>query len=308
MKKIAFIALALVTTSFLSAQESTKNLVSNGDFENTDYTLFSYDNGSVTNCPNVVSGWDLNEASKTELVTGDFNNVGLYMYTVRAEIQKENLATDGGNQCLRIQRYEWYSQTDAPDGGIQQTINVLPSAKYDFSFMYRLSSNSVNGTIVPAWYSVTEIAADGTEKQLKKKKLYNELNEAWYTNNYSFTASATAKQVRLNLGVTAGTIYSWGGSLNLWADFDNVTLVQEEGTSIEQLASDETQFSVSSQGANVTLSNLDVSQDVVVYDVAGNQILSKHPSSESENIFLYNKGVYVIRNGSLQKSVKVVIQ
>ena len=131
---------------------------------------------------------------------------------------------------------------------------------------------------------------------------------AWYTNNYSFTASATAKQVRLNLGVTAGTIYSWGGSLNLWADFDNVTLVQEEGTSIEQLASDETQFSVSSQGANVTLSNLDVSQDVVVYDVAGNQILSKHPSSESENIFLYNKGVYVIRNGSLQKSVKVVIQ
>ncbi|MDD4636325.1 MAG: hypothetical protein PHV66_01775 [Bacteroidales bacterium] len=300
MKRATLIsALVFAGIPSLMAQEKI-NLIVNGDFEDSNYSVFSYDNESVTNCPNTIAGWDLiDDSTRFE----DYNNVGLNKYNVRATMGKYDPADNDNYQYIRVQRYEWSKSSDGPgDGYIQQTVDVAPSTTYTFSFLYRLSSHSENSTIVPAWFSIQE-----DENTPIRKKFYNELNENWYSKEQAFTTSDTAKQVRVRLGVTGGFIYSWGGNIDLWADFDNVNLFANTTTSIEESVS-QVQIKADVNDFRVNLSGLAEGENVVVYDITGKKISSFTSQSESATITLPYKGLFIVRNGLQRAPLKLVIK
>ncbi len=291
MKKITLIVMLLfVSMISLQAQE---NLIVNGDFENNDFAIFKYE--SVDTCVVLLAGWD----SIAPLRAGDFNNVGLNMYNVRGVMGYYNPVENGNYHYFRLQRYEWEGWAD---GGIQQTVDVAPSTTYTLSFLYRLSSHAENNTLVPAWYSIQEDSNDPVQKAL-----YNNMDDNWYPKTKTFTTSATAKQVKVMLGVTGGKIYSWGGNINLYADFDNVSLVSGTVSSIKDLAAAGNQIKAYVHGSELNLSGLDVDEVVSIYNVIGKLVTSFNPSSESATVTLPNKGVYIVKNG-LQRTLKVIIE
>ena len=229
------------TTSLMAQNDAQANLLSNPGFEDTEFQTFSYDNNSVKNCISYVAGWDAtNKPGDAEYKKDDYNNTGLNKYMVRGQIGYYPAGSDtakaGNKQYIRIARYEWTKPNEwFGDGGLQQTIDVKPSRKYELTFLYRLSAHADNGTIVPAWVAFEEVGKTAT-----KKKLYNELDEKWVEKSYTFTTSADATKAIVKLGVTGGYVYDWGGNINLWADFDEVRLVDiTTGTSLKQLLTED---------------------------------------------------------------------
>lgn len=306
MNKSTLYAVAAILVTPLYAQD---NLVQNGDFEDTGYTPFIYED-NVKRCPDLVAGWDRQSG---EFKAKDFNNTGLDKYYVRGEIITDDLAGDGGQQCMRIQRYEWSgSEKGYPqgvDGGIQQTIEVAPNTTYNFSFLYRLSDRLSNNTAVPAFWAIYEGDETATEDQNTRRKLYNELDNKWYSTKKSFTTKATTTRVRIYLGVQGGYVYSWGGNLGMFADYDNVSLVEDIQVSINELGADKKDNLLAwAEGNTVELNGIDAEALVKVYDVAGSEVLSLNPKSEFLTFTLYNEGVYLIWNGVRRKPVKVVVR
>lgn len=294
--------------SLTAQNEGKTNLLANPGFEDTSYKLFKYE--SVGNCPDYVAGWNSShEREDAGFRTGDYNNEGLNKYNVRGQIgfysADSDTAKNGNKQFIRVARYEWTKPDEwYGDGGMQQTIDVLPSHTYSLTFLYRLSAHTENGTIVPAWVGFQEEGG-----AMNKKKLYNNLEETWTEKSFTFTTSATAKKATVHLGVTGGYIYSWGGNINLWADFDDVFVADEgESTSISALlkaAGEQMQASVN--GLEVCLSGLETGTDVYVYNVVGGLVTSFRASAEEETVYLPAKGIYIIRNGEQKKALKVVV-
>ena len=196
-------------------------------------------------------------------------------------------AKAGNKQYIRIARYEWTKPNEwFGDGGLQQTIDVKPSRKYELTFLYRLSAHAENGTIVPAWVAFEEVGKTAT-----KKKLYNELDEKWVEKSYTFTTSADATKAIVKLGVTGGYVYDWGGNINLWADFDEVRLVDiTTGTSLKQLLTEDMQISYTVQGAAVNFSGLEAGSELAVYNVTGSLVSSFRAESDEETVYLPGKG------------------
>ena len=223
-------------------------------------------------------------------IKDDYNNTGLNKYMVRGQIGYYPAGSDtakaGNKQYIRIARYEWTKPNEwFGDGGLQQTIDVKPSRKYELTFLYRLSAHAENGTIVPAWVAFEEVGKTAT-----KKKLYNELDEKWVEKSYTFTTSADATKAIVKLGVTGGYVYDWGGNINLWADFDEVRLVDiTTGTSLKQLLTEDMQISYT------------------VYNVTGSLVSSFRAESDEETVYLPGNGIYIVKNGDLRKVLKVVI-
>lgn len=285
MKKSALLFILLIWTVLpLAAQQ---NLLFNGDFEATVKT-FSYE--TVYGCPVQVPGWDT-VAVKNEF----FNNVGLDRYNIRATMGTFLPATTGGSQYLRIQRYEWDGWSD---GGIQQTIPIEPSTTYTLSFLYRLSiiTGSTTTPLVPAWYRVYQ---DSTITVLSKA-LYNynidivKDSANWFTITKNFTTSASAKNIRVNLGITGGKLYSWGGSIGFYGDFDNVKLVKVGSVGLMQMPERENIKSYI-DGDKVYLSGLSMGE-VAVFDLSGRKISSVIVNRTSMEMILPGKGFYIIRN------------
>lgn len=244
----------------------------------------------------------------------DYNNNGITKYNVRATVQTEDLAENGGKQCIRIQRYEWTKPSDNPyDGALQQTVEVAPDTKYSFSFLYRLSDHAENGTLVPAFYSVDEIDAEGNVTALlKQKKLYNEQDNKWYSMEKEFTTSSTAKEVRVKVGVKGGYIYSWGGNMRLYADYDNVTLSKIDGLadgiySLRDAITSE-RLNATVEGLNVNIDGIDSTSQIIVADVTGKIIEQIKPTCGSVSIELPSSGLYLISNGRNRKTIKVVVR
>lgn len=290
MKTLKLFSLACLVSLSCFAQTDGDNILSNGDFEDTNYKPFTYENGNYVNCPSLIEGWDLRTLAEGEsYYTDDFNNKGLAKYNVRGQIVTDSLATDGGSQCLRISRYEWTKAADNPyDGGVQQTVDIVPNATYEFSFLYRLSNHAENGTLVPAWYAVTEIDADGNETvAVKKKKLYNNLDNEWYSKSATFTTSSAAQQVRVSIGVTGGYVYSWGGNIKLWADFDNVKLVQKETTGIAALVA---------------------ATQVEVFNLEGKHVGYYSSCDDATTALRSQKGVYIVKDSKGGRATKLVIK
>lgn len=297
------------TTSLMAQNDAQANLLSNPSFEDTEFQTFSYDNNSVKNCISYVAGWDAtNKPGDAEYKKDDYNNTGLNKYMVRGQIGYYPAGSDtakaGNKQYIRIARYEWTKPNEwFGDGGLQQTIDVKPSRKYELTFLYRLSAHAENGTIVPAWVAFEEVGKTAT-----KKKLYNELDEKWVEKSYTFTTSADATKAIVKLGVTGGYVYDWGGNINLWADFDEVRLVDiTTGTSLKQLLTEDMQISYTVQGAAVNFSGLEAGSELAVYNVTGSLVSSFRAESDEETVYLPGKGIYIVKNGDRRKVLKVVI-
>ncbi len=297
------------TTSLMAQNDAQANLLSNPGFEDTEFQTFSYDNNSVKNCISYVAGWDAtNKPGDVEYKKDDYNNTGLNKYMVRGQIGYYPAGSDtakaGNKQYIRIARYEWTKPNEwFGDGGLQQTIDVKPSRKYELTFLYRLSAHAENGTIVPAWVAFEEVGKTAT-----KKKLYNELDEKWVEKSYTFTTSADATKAIVKLGVTGGYVYDWGGNINLWADFDEVRLVDiTTGTSLKQLLTEDMQISYTVQGAAVNFSGLEAGSELAVYNVTGSLVSSFRAESDEETVYLPGKGIYIVKNGDRRKVLKVVI-
>ena len=296
-------------TSLMAQNDAQANLLSNPGFEDTEFQTFSYDNNSVKNCISYVAGWDAtNKPCDAEYKKDDYNNTGLNKYMVRGQIGYYPAGSDtakaGNKQYIRIARYEWTKPNEwFGDGGLQQTIDVKPSRKYELTFLYRLSAHAENGTIVPAWVAFEEVGKTAT-----KKKLYNELDEKWVEKSYTFTTSADATKAIVKLGVTGGYVYDWGGNINLWADFDEVRLVDiTTGTSLKQLLTEDMQISYTVQGAAVNFSGLEAGSELAVYNVTGSLVSSFRAESDEETVYLPGKGIYIVKNGDRRKVLKVVI-
>ncbi|WP_455587085.1 hypothetical protein [Bacteroides sp.] len=310
MKKLTSFLFALSftgTTSLMAQSADDTNLLSNPGFEDTDFQVFKYE--EVTNCINYVAGWDAtHKPGDADFAANDYNNPGLNKYMVRGQVgyypADSDTAKAGNKQYIRISRYEWTKPNEwFGDGGLQQTVDVKPSSKYELTFLYRLSSHAEKGTIVPAWVSFEEVGKTAT-----KKKLYNNLDEKWTEKSYTFTTSADATKAIVKLGVTGGYIYDWGGNIRLWADFDEVRLVDvTTGTSIKQLLSDDAQIRYTIQGSALCLEGLEAGCELAVYNVTGSLVTSFRTASSSETVYLPGKGIYIIKNGDRKKALKVVI-
>lgn len=272
---------------FLQAQNNvSNNLLLNPGFEDTEYQVFKYE--SVDNCINYIADWDVTSKPGDETFRmEDYNNAGLNKYMVRGQVgyypADSDTAKAGNKQYIRIARYEWTKPTEwYGDGGIQQTIDVLPSHKYELTFLYRLSAHSENGTIVPAWVAFEEIGKDAI-----KKKLYNNLDEKWIRKTYTFTTGEDATKAIVKLGVTGGYIWDWGGNIQLWADFDEVNLTDvTSGTSVKSLSCEDSQIHYTIEGSTVSLDGLDAGKELIVYNIVGTLVSSFRVTSDSETIYL----------------------
>ncbi len=304
MKKNTLFAFFAFLAAPLFAQD---NLVQNGDFEDLNYTPFVYED-NVKRCPDMIAGWDKREGDFKEK---DFNNLGLDKYYVRGEIVTDSLADTGGSQCIRIQRYEWSgSEKGYPqgvDGGIQQTIEVAPDTEYSFSMLYRLSNRMSGSTVVPAFWVIYEGDETATETQNTRKKLYNEMDNKWYSTSKKFTTQATTTRVRLYLGIQGGYVQSWGANMGMFADYDNVSLIREGAVSVTTLDQDEKQeLFASVSGNTVTLEGVDITASISIRNVPGAEIQACMPNAETM-VFTLPQGIYIIRNGSNREPLKVVI-
>lgn len=312
MKKNTLLVWAVLFSAPLFAQGENKNLIKNGDFEDTGYVSFVYED-NVKCCPDLVTGWDADkQRGEDGFKDKDFNNKGLSKFYVRGEIVTDSLADTGGQQCMRVQRYEWsgseqgYSQ--GIDGGIQQTLEVLPDASYDFSFLYRLSNRLNNGQAVNAFWEIYEGDENAVDTKVTRKSLYNEMNNKWYSKAYSFKTKATTTRVRIKLGIVGGYVQTWGGNMGMFADYDNVNLVQNATSSIMDLnKNQEASLVAIAEGNNVVLSGVDTAEEVEVYSMVGTLILSL-PAEETMRFTLPDQGIYIIRNGVNRKSVRIIIR
>lgn len=302
MKKFTCIfSLGLAAFVSLQAQE---NLLENGDFEDTSYTPFNYE--EITDCPNTIVGWDLIDRPDR---TDDFNNVGLNKYGIRATMGKYDPVEDEANkQYIRIQQYEWFGDASKggtgdqlADGGIQQTVDVLPSTTYTFSYLCRLSQHVENGRVVPAYYSIQE-----DNQEPVSRKIFNELDEKWHEVKKEFTTSATARQVRVRLYISAARIYTWGGNIKQWADFDNVTLVKGGSNGVDAVTASASSLRAEVQHLDATFSGLIAGENVSVYDGTGKRIACFPAVSDRAEFKLPVKGLYIVRNGARRNPVKFV--
>ncbi|MDD3323314.1 MAG: hypothetical protein PHS59_17910 [Paludibacter sp.] len=292
MEKITFFV-ALLFISLISLQ--AQNLLVNGDFENKDFATFGYE--SILGCPDLVAGWD----SIAPFTEGTFNNTGLYIYNVRATMR---LDTVPNSQYIRIARYEWDGNTD---GGLTQTVDVLPNTTYTLSFLYRLSTHAESSTLVPAWCKIQEDDNTPSKSSLYNTN-YDNMDYKWYPKTKTYKTSATAKQIRVMLGVTGGKIYSWGGNIDMWADFDNVSLVAAEPSAINELAANRSQIKAYAIDSELSLSDLDAREEVSIYNALGKLVTTFYPTSESAKLSLTGKGLYIIKNGLYRVPLKLIIK
>ena len=119
---------------------------------------------------------------------------------------------------------------------------------------------------------------------------------------------ADATKAIVKLGETGGYVYDWGGNINLWADFDEVRLVDiTTGTSLKQWRAEDMQSSHPVQGAAVSVSGLEAGSELAVYNVTGSLVSSFRAESDEETVYLPGKGIYIVKNGDSRKVLKVVI-
>jgi len=287
MKKLALLC-TLFLVGFLFTTEAQVNLLLNGDFEDTNYNTFTYE--SITNCPDQIPGWDMEDS----IVAGDYNNVGLDKYNIRAVIGLNDSIEN--KQYLRIQRYEWDGWGD---GGLQQTVSILPSRIYKLSFLYKLSSNSVNSTIVPAWFRIQE-----DDNAAVTKKLYNNLDEKWTTKSYTFTSSDSATSLLIYLGITGGKLYSWGGNIDFWAEFDNVELIETGVNALTTINDEEEPVSGYVNNNILFLQGLEQGP-VEIYSIIGKRVRYFNACSDKAQLPFTEKGLFIVRNGTNRKPYKM---
>ncbi len=298
MKKVTllFICIFVVLTAKISAQ----NLIGNGDFEATDYEVFTYESHS---CPSLISGWD----EKDQYYSNDFSNVGLDMYNVRAQLLPHEAVADpikeGNITYLRLQRYEWNGWSDC---GLRQTVkNVVPGKTYKFSCLCRMTSDSKG---VPAWIDFYENGIDGTKIKRVDLAATYPADENWYQVDETIGLTDAATTLTVYLGVTGGKYYAGSNvnNSNMWVDFDNVSLVDAASVGINapRLSS----IQVLNGDKEITIEGTQNGDNIRIFNVFGVCVEALNATSTGLTIptTKYEKGLYVVSiNNIIKKKIAI---
>ena len=227
MKKNLFL-IALLAASFTTVS-AQKNLVVNGDFEDVatlEHDDFATDEGlsRVLEIP----GWDKNSGDKN---AGDCTNGydGLNKWNVAADIKEQEpdgeLIKEGNTHYLHLARYNYNGWAT---GELKQTIKGLTVGhKYKFSLLYRFNPGDYNGDDPQAGYEVVTYENGKEGKKIKYEENLEETSD-WAAIDEEFTAKADGVVVKVYL-TNPWRSDQWNE--NVWADFDEVSLIDLDETS-----------------------------------------------------------------------------
>jgi hypothetical protein len=311
MKRITFVFLLFGMS--LTVIRSQTNLLHNGDFESTEYEYISMAPGEPPyenniQCPNIIPGWDI----KNPTVAYNQNNVGLNIWCVRGTIETYDEPEDDNYQYLRMQRYEWdgwYDNEADREMGLTQTFNVKSATDYTLTFNYRISkrAGTANNFLPQAFFKVKENNSTTPSTIF----LDNNKNETWVPITYRITTGATTTKLSVQVGVPSapggeheGSL-AWDSSLNYWADFDNVALVEKNENAIKDIQTG-TPITAYNNGLDLYLSGLN-QEKVNIYNLTGQLLCSSLIISGKVRLTMPAKGVYVVKNGT-QAPLKVIVK
>ena len=292
----------------LTAMAQSENLLQNPGFEDTNYELFQYE--SVTNCPDYVAGWNvMHERDDADFKTKDYNNEGLSKYQIRGQMgfydEDSEQAQSGNKQYIRISIYEWLKAAEwHGDGGMMQTVDVVPNHTYELSFLYRCSDKVIDADVVRPWVAFQE---EGTE--IQHKKIQNMMDrELWTEKSFEFTTSETATTATVWLGLTGISFYEWGGQIDMWTDFDEVVLVDKGPASGVESTIAENDVHVYAQNGEIVVDGLADGETVSIYNLVGEVVAICRADDSQAVMQVPGPGVYIIKPENSGKARKVIVR
>lgn len=226
-------ALAAVSFTTASAQQ---NLVINGNFEDVkglERDTFDTDQGLAS--VKVIPGWDKNTGDKN---SSDCTNGwdGLNKWNVYANIVSQEPDGDkikeGNANYLHLQRYDYNGWAT---GELKQTIKGLTIGHtYRLNFLYRFNEGEYNGDTPTAGYQLVKYE-NGKEGTKIKYEDALEATTDWAAIEETFTAKADGVVIKVFL-TNPWRSQQW--NQKVWADFDEVSIVDADVTGINEVATD----------------------------------------------------------------------
>ena len=302
--KTKTLLLALACAGTLSAQ----NVLLNPGF-NEPFTAFTY-NGQEWSCPEFIEGWDMtDEYAAGNYSTGNFNNVGLSQWNIRAEIlnseeYEEDWITEDEVQYLRLQRFEqngWY------DGGLYQTINMTPGVPYTLSFYYRVSPGTIDGDWVSPlqpnirileWTSDRKGAVVWQSDVLESPDAFT-----WTKFEETITLDASSSgQYHFYIYFNNSDTYEQSYDVNngVYAEYDQFYLAPQ-GSGIK--GNEIVPFDLLKTGEGVEVCGIESGAEIAMYDMTGVQVYSAVADGASHLIPAVGQGVYVVKVGKAAQKI-----
>lgn len=318
--------LLLLTTAF-GLSMTAQNLVQNGDFEDLNYTPFTWDLGEglkPTVWPEQIIGWDMNASIRT----GDYNNKGLDGWNVvGGYVQFDDVAAgtvdgaplteliaDDNFQFLRILRQPYNGWSD---GGIMQTIDVEAGKDYELSLIYSGKTyqkrKGWEGDETPVTRFIRvyedEINMEDYTMFLKSEDIIADAEAINWT-SYSKTIKAGAGTSKFIVFVG---LNGYGGEDNevnkgvnqVWFDVDNVELKLAGQSSVNNLIDEA--ITVANINSELIVKNAAMNSNVTLLDITGKIVKTTVVNSENYGIDISDcpQGIYLVKVNS--RTFKVLL-
>lgn len=290
------------------------NLIQGGDFEDPSIQTFSYENHT---CPTYVPGWDFAPGKNIDnLDPTTLNNANVNQWNVRLEMLYEEAPEDNNYQHIRVQRYEWNGWWD--NEGLTQTVKIEPQQTYTLSFDCRINPGATTDA------GFTEADGFATEETptfliyrikdipdsivtLKAMDITQwdkaNINNNWERKVFTYQTPNNVDSLTILLAIRGGKVFSWGGNINMWMDIDNVSFVKGAPNALKNTESSDIKVAVNKN--LISLRDLTGQNNISIFTVSGQLIKSIQTTSETVNIPVLSKGVYIVHVGT--KSIKVIV-
>lgn len=234
MKKHLFL-IVLLTASFTTVS-AQKNLVVNGNFEDVNglkRDTFDVDQGLVRVIE--IPGWDKNTGAKNATdCTNEWD--GLSKWNVFANIVEQepdgNKILEGNTHYLHLQRYDYNGWAT---GELKETITgLIIGHTYKLSLLYRFNKGDFNGDDPQAGYAVVGYANGKEGSKIKYEDNLDETTD-WTSIEEKFTTKVESIVVKVSL-TNPWRSNQWNS--NVWADFDEVSIVDTDVSGINEINAD----------------------------------------------------------------------
>jgi hypothetical protein len=295
--------LLLFILSFFGIVSITaQNLLKNGGFD-ADYVPFTY-NGQEYNCPEYIEGWDKSATYLDgKFIEGNFNNDGLSMWNLRAEIREidysEDWMTDDNLFFLHLERFEdngWY------DGGVYQTIEIEAGKKYDLSFYYKANEGTVADGCQAAKFYVRifeygdNLATNETiEKGAKLKEFILDPQVDWTKYEVNNIDLEDFEKIVIFIGINPSLCGEKArANKNVYFQIDEVVFMESGAAQMSQVLG--SKININRTESNFEISGLKDGAIVSIYDIKGSKIFEKKSHTTKMDFPVENlKGVFVVK-------------
>lgn len=231
MKKI-FLLMAVFAASFTTAS-AQQNYVVNGNFEdasNLVFDTFDTDQGLIR--VKEIPGWDKNTGDKnaTDCTNGwdGLNKWNVYA-NIRTQEPDGDKIKEGNTHYLHLQRYDYNGWAT---GELKQTITGLTIGhQYRLNLLYRFNVGDFNGDTPAAGYTLVKYE-NGKEGSKIKYEDALEATTDWAAVEETFTAKADGVVIKVFL-TNPWRSQQW--NQNVWADFDEVSIVDIDPSGIDDV-------------------------------------------------------------------------